>query len=91
MPIGLSDLKLSYREVAEARQMSGLRIVLGAYPIPGGDRLSALDVCWAGLLWNHRPHAARALSDGRRRVEWLATNLTHDMLTNSRRRAGLRR
>src|SRR5687768_16470914 len=35
MPIDFSDLKLHYVEVPEARKMSGLRIVLGAYAIPG--------------------------------------------------------
>jgi glutathione S-transferase len=35
MTIELSDVKLKYVSIAEARRMSGLRIVLGAYPIPG--------------------------------------------------------
>ena len=35
MAIEYSDIKLKYVEIAEARKMSGLRIVLGAYPIPG--------------------------------------------------------
>jgi glutathione S-transferase len=40
MPIEYTDLKLRYVEVAEARKMSGLRIVLGAYAIPGPFRES---------------------------------------------------
>jgi glutathione S-transferase len=40
MPIEFSDVKIHYREIAEARKMSGLRIVLGAYPIPGPWRES---------------------------------------------------
>jgi glutathione S-transferase len=40
MAIELSDVKLHYREIAEAREMSSLRIVLGAYPIPGPWRES---------------------------------------------------
>jgi len=35
MTIALSDVKLHYVSVTAARRMSGLRIVLGAYPIPG--------------------------------------------------------
>jgi glutathione S-transferase len=35
VPIGLDDLKLNYIPVSQARQMSGLRMVLGAYPVPG--------------------------------------------------------
>lgn len=33
--IGLTDIKLEYATIAEARAMSGLRLVLGAYPVPG--------------------------------------------------------
>lgn len=40
MPIEYTDLKLRYVEIAEARKMSGLRIVLGAYAIPGPFRES---------------------------------------------------
>jgi glutathione S-transferase len=35
MAIGFDDLKLNYVPIAEARKMSGLRMVLGAYAIPG--------------------------------------------------------
>jgi glutathione S-transferase len=44
MPIELTDLKLHYVPIAEARRMSGLRIVLGAYPIPGPWRESCKGV-----------------------------------------------
>ena len=35
MAIEFTDLKLNYLPIAQARKMSGLRIVLGAYPVPG--------------------------------------------------------
>ncbi|MGH8598132.1 MAG: hypothetical protein ACREXT_15870 [Gammaproteobacteria bacterium] len=35
MAIGFDDIRLDYVSIAEARKMSGLRMVLGAYPIPG--------------------------------------------------------
>lgn len=35
MTIGFDDIKLDYVSIAEARRLPGLRIVLGAYPIPG--------------------------------------------------------
>ena len=35
MAIEFTDIKLKYIEIAEARNLSGLRMVLGAYPIPG--------------------------------------------------------
>ncbi|MSR14305.1 MAG: hypothetical protein EXR86_06995 [Gammaproteobacteria bacterium] len=35
MAIGLDDIKLNYVTIAEAKKMSGLRMVLGAYAIPG--------------------------------------------------------
>jgi hypothetical protein len=44
MTIELSDVKLEYITIAEARRMSGLRIVLGAYPIPGPWRESCKGV-----------------------------------------------
>lgn len=50
MPIELTDLKLRYVEIAEARKMSGLRIVLGAYPIPGPWRESCKGVFWVKRL-----------------------------------------
>ena len=40
MTTELSDVKLNYIPIADARRMSGLRIVLGAYPIPGPWRES---------------------------------------------------
>ena len=33
--IELTDVKLNYISIAEARKLSGLRLVLGAYAIPG--------------------------------------------------------
>jgi glutathione S-transferase len=44
MTIELSDVKLNYVPIAQARKMSGLRIVLGAYPIPGPWRESCKGV-----------------------------------------------
>jgi glutathione S-transferase len=44
MTIEMTDIKLKYVTIAEARAMSGLRIVLGAYPIPGPWRESCKGV-----------------------------------------------
>lgn len=44
MAIELTDIKLNYVTIEEARKMSGLRIVLGAYPIPGPWRESCKGV-----------------------------------------------
>jgi glutathione S-transferase len=35
MAIGIDDIKIHYVPIREARQMSGLRIVLGAFAVPG--------------------------------------------------------
>jgi hypothetical protein len=35
MPIQVDDIKIEYIPIREAKQMSGLRIVLGAFAIPG--------------------------------------------------------
>lgn len=40
MPVAIEEIKLNYVPIAEARKMSGLRVVLGAYPIPGPWRES---------------------------------------------------
>lgn len=44
MAVELDDLKHEYVSIAEARKMSGLRVVLGAYPIPGPWRESCKGV-----------------------------------------------
>jgi hypothetical protein len=46
MAIEFNDLKLSYVPISEARRMSGLRIVLGAYPVPGPWREACKGVYW---------------------------------------------
>ena len=43
--IELTDVKLNYISIAEARKLSGLRLVLGAYAIPGPWRESCKAVC----------------------------------------------
>ncbi len=44
MTIELNDIRLDYKTIAQAREMSGLRIVLGAYPIPAPWRESCKGV-----------------------------------------------
>jgi len=43
--IGINDITLKYASIAEARQMSGLRIVLGAYTDPGMWREACKGIC----------------------------------------------
>ena len=40
MQVELDDVKLDYASIAEARKMSGLRLVLGAFTVPGPWRES---------------------------------------------------
>lgn len=64
MAIELSDIKLNYVTIAEARRMSGLRIVLGAYPIPGPWRESCKGVFWVkGLRYTPVKSANADASD----------------------------
>lgn len=64
MAIELSDIKLKYVTIAEARRMSGLRIVLGAYPIPGPWRESCKGVFWVkGLRYTPVKSANADASD----------------------------
>jgi len=43
-PVELTDIKLEYADIADARGLSGLRLVLGAYAIPGPWRESCKGV-----------------------------------------------
>lgn len=64
MAIELSDIKLNYVTIAEARRMSGLRMVLGAYPIPGPWRESCKGVFWVkGLRYTPVKSANADASD----------------------------
>ena len=42
--IGTTDVKLHYASIDEAKQMSGLRLILGAYPIPGPWREACKEI-----------------------------------------------
>src|SRR4030095_12602231 len=44
MAIEFTDLKLNYLPITEARRMTGLRIVLGAYAVPGPWRAACKGV-----------------------------------------------
>ncbi len=46
MAVELEDIKHEYISIAEAKKMSGLRVVLGAYPIPGPWRESCKGVLY---------------------------------------------
>ena len=46
MAIESTDLKLSYVPISEGRRLTGLRIVLGAYPVPGPWREACKGVYW---------------------------------------------
>ena len=50
MAIGFEDIKRNYVPIAEARKMSGLRIVLGAYAIPGPWREACKGVYYVKSL-----------------------------------------
>lgn len=54
MAIEFTDFKLKYLEIAEARKLSGLRMVLGAYPIPGPWREACKGVYYVKGL-NYTP------------------------------------
>ncbi len=64
MTIELTDIKLNYVTIAEARQMSGLRVVLGAYPIPGPWRESCKGILYVkGLSYTPAKSANAGASD----------------------------
>ena len=64
MPIEFTDIKLDYVTIAQARKMSGLRIVLGAYAIPGPWRESCKGVFYVkGLKYTPVRSANEGASD----------------------------
>ncbi len=64
MAIELTDIKLNYVTIAEARRMRGLRVVLGAYPIPGPWRESCKGILWVkGLQYTPVKTANAGASD----------------------------
>jgi hypothetical protein len=64
MAIELTDIKLKYVTIAEARKMAGLRVVLGAYPIPGPWRESCKGVLYVkGLTYTPVKSANADASD----------------------------
>ena len=46
MAVEIDDIKLDYVTIEQARNMSGLRVVLGAYPVPGPWRESCKGVLY---------------------------------------------
>ncbi len=65
MAIGLEDTKLHYVSIREARQMSGLRIVLGALAVPGPWREACRGVFHVkGLAYTPVRSANEGASDG---------------------------
>lgn len=64
MAIELTDIKLNYVTIADARCMQGLRVVLGAYPIPGPWRESCKGILWVkGLAYTPVKTANTGASD----------------------------
>ncbi len=48
--VSINDIKLHYASIAEARQLPGLRIVLGAYADPGMWREACKGICYVKKL-----------------------------------------
>ncbi len=48
--IGMFDTKIPYVSIAEAKQLSGLRIILGAYAVPGPWREACKGIFWVKKL-----------------------------------------
>lgn len=64
MAIEFTDIKLDYVSIAKARRMDGLRVVLGAYPIPGPWRESCKGILWVkGLKYTPVRTANEGASD----------------------------
>jgi glutathione S-transferase len=70
--IAMTDLKLKYAGLEEARKMTGLRLILGAYPVPGPWREACKAIFYVKKI-SYVPVTA-AGKDGTERelIEWTA-------------------
>ncbi len=82
---GMMDLKVRYTSIAEAKKLSGLRLILGAYAIPGPWR----EVCKGIFHVKKIPYtpvtAAGADGSERELREWTAQNSAPVAIWNDER------
>src|SRR5262245_17913588 len=70
--IGLLDVKLTYASLEEAKKLSGLRLILGAYAIPGPWREACKSIFYVKKIpYTHTTAAGKDGSDRELR-EWTA-------------------
>ncbi len=70
--IGMMDLKLKYASIEEAKTMSGLRLILGAYTIPGPWREACKSIFWVKKVPYTPVTAAGKDGSDRELREWTA-------------------
>ena len=72
--IGRDDYKLKYVSLAEAKNMSGLRLILGAYTIPGPWREACKGIFYVKII-PYTPVASAGQDGSDRELrEWTAQN-----------------
>ena len=94
MAIGSEDIKLNYVPIREARALSGLRIVLGAYTIPGPWHEACKGICYVkGLDYTPVRNSNEGASDLQigmegsqsELIEWTAQSSAPVMIWNDER------
>lgn len=94
MAIGIDDIKTHYVDIAEARRMDGLRIVLGAFAVPGPWHEACKGICHVkGLEYTPVRSANAGASDAMvgmggsqsELVEWTAQSSAPVMVWNDER------
>ncbi len=70
--IAMTNLKLKYASLEEARRMTGLRLILGAYPVPGPWREACKSICYVKKIPYVPVTAAGKDGTERELIEWTA-------------------
>src|SRR5260370_31139769 len=70
--IAQSDIKLKYATIQEAKQMAGLRLILGAYAVPGPWREACQGIFPVKKIPFTAVTAARQDGCPRELIEWTA-------------------
>ena len=83
--IGMMDLKVRYTSIAEAKNLSGLRLILGAYTVPGPWRESCKSIFYVKNIPYTPVTAAGADGSDRELREWTAQNSAPVAIWNDER------
>src|SRR5258707_4029123 len=83
--IAQSDIKLKYATIQEAKQMAGLRLILGAYAVPGPWREACKGIFHVKKIPYTSVTAAGQDGSPRELIEWTAQSSAPVAIWNDQR------